>query len=85
MENLDLNKIDFTGARKLSIEEMKKVMGGIISPETLLGMCAEGVYQDMASVEDPVVRELIFQTGADTCMDIYGGMIKPYVAPGHYS
>jgi len=70
---------------QLSRAEMKKVMGGVISPETLLKMCAEQIARDVASEEDEVVAQILYETGADECIGIYEGMIRPHTIPGHYS
>jgi len=86
MKNLKLKKIDFAGAKALSREEMKKVMGGIISPETLLKMCAEELAREVASVEeDEALAQIVFETGMNGCIDIYEGMIRPNTIPGHYN
>ncbi|MDQ8004302.1 MAG: hypothetical protein REI64_05840 [Pedobacter sp.] len=85
MKNLDLNKIDFGGAKPLSREEMKKVMGGVISPETALKMCAEQLARDIEAEENDIVKQIMYDTGSEGCIKAYEEMIQPYTLPGHYS
>lgn len=74
-----LTKKGFSGATALSKDEMKNVMGGVVSTNVALDLCLKGVEEDLATLS-PNEANAIRNSLINGCYTAYNEMnnASPY-------